>query len=397
MAVRQLLAFLVLMSAGAGAWAQAPGMGTWLVLPLVNTSDKKNFDWIGEAVGEAMREELRLRGEMVVERAGQQEAERRLAVRSNRVLTVATVLKLAEAVDATHVVFGTCAFAGGSSGGSLGSLSLAVQVLAVNEFRTLAKHDVGGAVEDLATLQTQLAGKVAGNLGSRVSGGLGSRLRISAIESYTRGLMAEDSAEKRKFWEQAAKIEPRYSQACFQLGRLFFEEEQFGEAAAWLRRVQSGDSHYWQASFLLGLALLETRDAKGSVVAFDRVFRELPLPEVANNLGIAQMLSGMPESAASLRRAIEGDDRDPTYHFNLGLEFMTRGEWASAADQFRATLDREQGDADATKLLGRCLKPPPALTQAIVEELQEQARPKFEFNEFAYRQFKAILLRQAKP
>jgi tetratricopeptide (TPR) repeat protein len=397
MAMRLLLAFILLfLTIPPVLLAQSAAGGTWLVLPLVSQSDQKNVDWIGEAFAEAVGEALRAQGELVVDRESRQEAERRLALRPNKRWTLASVLKLAESLDASHVVFGIYELADARTPQSVGWLRVSAQTLAVQEFRAEAKHELSGPVEDLANLEAVLASRVRGAQ-DLAAPALGSRVRVTAIENYVRGLLSEDLGQKRKFFEQAIKIEPRYSPAAFQLGKLQYEQAEYSAAIDALDRVQTSDGNYWQASFRLGLARLATGDPKGAERAFSRTLRELPLPEVANNLGIAQMQAAMAEALPSLRQALQGDERDPDYHFNLGLIFMLRGEWAPAADQFRATLDREEGETEATKLLGRCLKPPTSVTAELTSELVSLARPKEELNEFAYRQFRAILIRRTKP
>jgi tetratricopeptide (TPR) repeat protein len=391
--------FLGLLGEGAACLLQADA---WLVLPLVNKSEKKNLDWIGEASAETISSALAVRGSMVIDRETLQEAEARLALRSNADWTLASILKLAESLDSTHVVFGSFELTPTSAPGSLGHLKLSAQVIAVHDFAVQSRNATEGPLEELATLQSKLAWKTlsaAGlpNLpGEAVFLEGSQRTKISAIENYIRGLLSGDAAQKQKFFEQALKIEPRYSQPAFQLGKLLMEQEAFGQAALWLERVQRPDPNYWQASFLLGLARFETGEYRAAVTAFDRVAREVPLSEVTNNLGIAQFRSDLPEAMENLRRSLEGDEKDPVFHFNMGILLMSKAQWAAAAEEFRAVLDRDAGDQEATKMLGRCLRPPAMVSPSLLAELQAQVRPKQEFNEFAYRQLKALFLKRTK-
>src|SRR5437867_1269635 len=45
-------------------------------------------------------------------------------------------------------------------------------------------------------------------------------LRVDAIESYVRGLLAVSTEQKHHFFTQAVRLDSRFPQPCFQLGRL---------------------------------------------------------------------------------------------------------------------------------------------------------------------------------
>jgi tetratricopeptide (TPR) repeat protein len=94
-------------------------------------------------------------------------------------------------------------------------------------------------------------------------------------------------------------------------------------------------------------------------------------------------------AAASFRKALEGDDADPDYHFNLGAALWRAGQYAAAADSFRAALARNSADSEATTLLGRTLKkeaPRPGDTNP-----EGKPRLKTNYEEAAFRQLQAEL------
>ncbi len=373
----------------------------WLVLPLVNKTGKKNLNWIGEAPAEAIRRNFAANGVMVISREDRQEAEQRLALRPNVEWTIASILKLAETLDSTHVVYGDFDVAT-SDGSGFGRVTLNARILAVHEFVAKAKASVDGPLEDLETLQTKLAyqvlraAAVPGLPGEAAFLESNPKRKITAIENFIRGLLTEEKAQRQKFYEQALKIEPRYGQAAFRLGELLVEQEAFGQAVGYLDRVQRPDPNYWEASFLAGIARFEMGEYRAAIQYFDRVAREVPLSEVINNLGVSQFRAGLVEAVDTLRRSLEGDEKDADYHFNLGLALMSRAAWTQAADEFRAVLDRDSNDAEATKMLGRCLRPPASAT-GLAEELHALARLKMEFNEFAYRQLQSFFQKPGKP
>jgi tetratricopeptide (TPR) repeat protein len=89
---------------------------------------------------------------------------------------------------------------------------------------------------------------------------------------------------------------------------------------------------------------------------------------------------------------LEGDPSDPDYHFNVGYALYKQGNLVAAAEKFRAVLDRNPEDAEATTMLGRCLKSgPTALSKVSDVRADGLERLKKNYEETAYRQLKAVL------
>jgi tetratricopeptide (TPR) repeat protein len=362
----------------------------WLVAPLVNLTGKPNLDWIGESVAESVSEALAVQGVLVVDRDLRREAESRLALRSNTQWTLASLLKLAETLDADHLVYGHYEW---KAGAGMGSLRLVGQVVNVRHLRRQSGAEAGGPLENLALLETQLAWSVLSqaipnlDLTEAQFRNARPRTRLDALENYVRGLLASSPEAREKFFQQALKLEPQYSQAAYQYGRLLMEKDNDAAAAPVLEKVKTGDTHYLEARFLLGLLRYQLGEISRAASVLAPLSREVPLSEVWNNLGLAEWRNGQPGALDSLRKAQEGDPADPDYIFNLGLALLSSGQYESAADRFRDVLTRVRDDADATKLLGRCLRrtPSPAAELAGVERL----KPTIELA--AYRQLKALL------
>src|SRR5262249_55739424 len=145
-------------------------------------------------------------------------------------------------------------------------------------------------------------------------------VRLDAVESYVRGLLASSGEQRHRYFTQAARLDEHYSQPCFRLGKTFWEDKDYRVAAGWLERVAVTDPHYLEAQFFLGLSRYMAGDFKGAEQRFQTVSVAMPLNEVFNNLGAAQLQRGDFEpAAANFRKALEGDNADPDYHFNLGF------------------------------------------------------------------------------
>jgi tetratricopeptide (TPR) repeat protein len=219
-------------------------------------------------------------------------------------------------------------------------------------------------------------------------------IRVDALESYIRGLMATAADQRQKLFSNAVVLEPAFSQPCFQLGMLYSGRKEYRLAGNWFQKVAPHDVHYHEAQFRLALARHQTGDFKTAREALERIVHEVPLPEVWNNLGAAQLRLGDNAAVPSFLKALDTDPGDPAYHFNAGLALWRAGEFGPAAERLRAALDRDPADQVATLLLGRCIKKSPA-RRGGAEAFE---RLKTEYNEAAWQYLKAMVRpKEEKP
>ncbi len=388
--MKRLLIFVFLLSFSPSA------AETVLVLPLFNES-AQNLDWIGESISHTISEGLTSRGLLVLEREDRSEVYRRLSIRPNARLTHASVIRVAEELDANRVVYGDFEVTPSPAGaaGSRGSIRITAYMLDMERMRKGREFMESGPLEDLAQLQSKLAWEVLRLLAPELTPSaeefLNERppVRLDAIENYTRGLLSANAEQKHRYFTQAYRLDDRSSEPAFELGRLYWPKKEYRLAADWLARVKPNSPRFFESTFLLGLCRYFLGDYSGARSAFERVAQSVPLNEVYNNLGAAESRLNRPEALETFRKALEGDQADPDYHFNVGYALWKRGDFAAAADSFRAALARNPEDAQATTLLGHCLnKTGPRAGDPQTQGL-ERAKPNFE--EGAYRQLKAAL------
>jgi len=199
---------------------------TVLVLPLFNESTTQNIDWIGESIAETIRESLSAQGVLVLSREDRMEAYRRLSIRANAVLTHASVIKLGEALDASQIIYGHFEISPASQQGAAhegsaapngpgvavsprDSLHVSVRVLDLKHTHQGPEFEEIGALEDLASLETNLAWRCLKFLVPRTA--ITDQnfrrdrpaLRLDAVENYIRGLMASSPEQKHRLFTQA--------------------------------------------------------------------------------------------------------------------------------------------------------------------------------------------------
>ena len=368
---------------------------TLAVLPFFNRSKQPSLDWIGESVSENIREALASQGLLVLSREDRMEVFRRMSIRPNAVLTHATVLKIGEALDAAEIVFGHFEVTlDPANPNSKGSLKLVGRILDLKRIKQGPEFQAAGPVEDLSGLQTHLSWQLLKYLAPKSAPSeedfrrTRPTVRIDAVENYIRGLLAANPERKQKLFNQAARLDEGYSEPCFQLGRIFWEKKDYRSAAQWLARVNRADSHYMEALFLTGLTQYYQGNYDTAANQFQQVAAVVPLNEVYNDLGAAQSRRNLPEAMENFKKALEGDEADPDYWFNVGYTLWKSGKFEEAAQKFRAVLDRTQYDAEAMSLLGRCLKHEgPRPVEVRPAEGRERVKHNFELD--AFRQLQA--------
>ncbi len=385
--MRRLIALLLFTSALRG--------DNIAVLPFFNESKLPNLDWIGESVSENIRETLASQGLLVLSREDRVEVFRRLSIRPNALLTHASVLKIGETLDAAQMVFGHFLFSPDPANSqSKGSLKLVGSLLDLKNLKQGPEFQTVGPVENLSVLQTHLAWQLLKYLAPKAApseeefGRARPPVRVDAVENYIRGLLAPDADRKQKLFTQASRLDEGFSEPCFQLGRIFFQKKEYRSAAQWLARVNRADSHYMEALFLTGLAHYYQGNYDTAANQFHQVAALVPLNEVYNDLGAAQSRRNLPDAMENFKKALEGDEADADYWFNVGYWLWKAGKFDEAAQKFRAVLDRTQYDAEAMSLLGRCLKregPRPV----ELRPAEGRERVKLNFELAAFRQLQA--------
>ena len=381
-----MLRFLILLALGGGTLHAE----TILALPFFNHTGSPNLDWIGDSVAETLRDAMTTEGVLVLDRADRLEGYRRLSLRWGAQLTHASILKIGEQLDASQVVYGWFETP------SKSTLRIVARIL--NLKATAQGPELGetGSLDDLAILEYRLSWDVLHQLNWKPLPTLEAFLqarppvRLDAVESYIRGLLATTPDQRHLFFTRSARLDPNYSQPCFQLGKIFWGRKDYKIAADWLERVARSDPHYLEAQFFLGLCRYNMANFNGAEQCFQTVAAAVPLNEVYDDLGAAQSRLNESEAAlASFRKALDGDTNDPDYHFNVGYCLWRANRFEDAVDSLRAVVDRNPSDTEATSLLGRALKKEGPRPGDPKSEARERLKTNYE--ETAFRQLQAEL------
>jgi tetratricopeptide (TPR) repeat protein len=230
-------------------------------------------------------------------------------------------------------------------------------------------------------------------------------IRLDAFESYVRGVVTTSRQSKIHYFKEALRLNPNYSVAALELGKVYYNGHDYEQAAIWLAKVPKEDPSAGEATFLLGMSEYYRGSLDRAYIAFTSLVTRLPLTEVYNNLGVVDARRGRHSAAVEyFSKAVTADPSDPDYRFNYALALFKNGESSDAARQLREELQHRPTDAEAKSLLemiNRGVAPPSSSTTANVggQPRIPIERIKRNYDETSYRQLQMEInnLSQQRP
>jgi tetratricopeptide (TPR) repeat protein len=180
--------------------------------------------------------------------------------------------------------------------------------------------------------------------------------------------MAPERSEKVRRFKEALRLNPNYSLAALQLGRAYYAERDYEQAAQWFAKVPRTDPLGREASFYQGLSQYYTGEYAKAEEAFQFLASRLPLTEVYNNLGVVAGRRGKRAELEYFQKAVSADPSDADYRFNLAVALYKFNDAAGAVRQLREVVNLRPSDGEARSLLE-------SLTQSLTSNLHASAAP----------------------
>ena len=335
-------------TAPASTHAVPTSQGIFLVFPFENEGANARLDWLGEGLEELTIERLSAAGQQVFTHAGRSAELDRSGLPSSARFSHATMLRIGADLDADFVVFGKF-----SSDGK--SLTIETETLRVNPTRLAQPVRETGTLDALMDLHAKVVWRTLVANDKRFPLNLADfsklqrPLRLDAFEHYIRGLLAGDDQARIRELREAVRLDPDWPAPAFALGEAYFSRNDCEGALPWLARVPPGNSLSTEAMFTTGVCRLRLNQpdkAEETFVALENNLKSdlvagAELPEVLNNLALAQARRGNTTAAASgLLRALDLDPEEDDYPFNLGLLYLRGNDATTAAKYFRDASDR---------------------------------------------------------
>jgi tetratricopeptide (TPR) repeat protein len=363
--------------------AAAHQQGIYLVFPFENTGASPRLDWLGEGLEELTIQRLSGAGEQVYSHAGRLVELERYGLPHASKLSRATMLHIAEDLDADFVVFGRFT-ANGTS------LTIESRILKVSPARLLPGLRETGTLDSLMDLHSRLVWRMLSANDRNYALSLAEftkrqrPLRLDAFEHYSRGLLASEDDVRLRELREAARLEPEWPEPDFALGEAYFTRRDCDSALPWYARVPKTHDRYVESVFATGVCRLFL----GQPDHAEEVFNSLPealknnmvsgadLPEILNDLAIARARQGKTAAAQTdLRHAVDLDPDEGDYPFNLGLLALQTNDAAAAAGYFREAVLREADNSEDRALLILSLETAGKKTEA--EQEREAANETF--------------------
>jgi tetratricopeptide (TPR) repeat protein len=342
-----------------GAASEASQQGIYLVFPFENAGASPRLDWLGEGLEELTIQRLSAAGQQVYSHTGRTGELDRSGLPPTAKLSRASMLRIAQNMDADFVIFGRF-----TSDGK--NLMVEAQILRVSPTRLLPALRETGPLDSLMDLHVKLLWRLLSANDHAYPRTLEEfskaqrPLRLDAFEHYVRGLLASDDDPRLRELREAARLEPDWPDPDFAIGDAYYARRDCDSALIWFAKVPKTHDRYVEAAFATGVCrlLMNQPDKAEEVFASlqealrNNLVSGADLPEILNNLALARARqNNVAAAVADLRRAAELDPDEDDYPFNLGLLALGANDFAGAADHFREASEREPDKAENRALM----------------------------------------------
>jgi tetratricopeptide (TPR) repeat protein len=366
-----------------------------LVFPFENTSDHKEYNWIGESFSDSLSSLLSKPGLIVVSPGERAVTYQRLRLPLSVLPSRATAIKIARELKATMIVVGTYNVAlppqTNNSDAPLANIAGEAHVIRVNEGRMSGDvfdgawaprvYDFGGDVSTLQAMQGKLAYQILFQRDKALPFSQTNLIQEAtkapalAHQALIKGLLtAEKDPTREIFFKNALRLYAKenggavYPQAAFELGRFYLSQGKLKEAAEYFSMVQKKEVHYAEAQFYAGLAYWKIGELQHALDAFVPLSNEMPLVGVYNNAGAVSVEAARAEKKPEARdklllqgitllsRAADSSPDDSMVLFNYGYGLFLSGKYAEAADKLQRVIAADQRDGQAYFLLAKALE-----------------------------------------
>src|SRR5260370_5521915 len=184
-----------------------PQSGVFLVFPFENAGASPRLDWIGEGLEELTIQRLSTAGQQVFSHEVRLDEMDRAGLPPNAKLSRATMLHIAQDLDADYVVFGNF-----TSDGT--SITVNARVLRVNPVALLPAVRETGSLDSMMNLHTRLTWRLLTTIDHKFPLSLAEfskvqrTIYLGAFEHYIRGLLAGEDYARIRDLKEAARLEP---------------------------------------------------------------------------------------------------------------------------------------------------------------------------------------------
>src|SRR5687767_3918172 len=380
-----------------GVAQSAPNADVVMVLSFENTSNRPEYNWVGESFADSVAELLNKPGLLVVSNDERELAYQRLRLPQTVIPSRATAIKLAREAKATMIVIGTYNVTENPSAedkdkaATEAYVQVTARVIKVNEGRNLGEildgawatrqFDFGGLLTTLQNIQGRLAYQILYQRDKALPFSQNqlvqeaTKIPQRAFESYVKGVqLSERDPTRANYLKNALRFYGEanggatYPQAAFELGRFYMLEGKWKEATEYFTKLQKKDPHYAEAAFYAGLGYAKMGEFGHALASLVPLATDVPLIGIYNNAGAVAIEASRDEkkdeartrlliqAIAFLTRAADSSPDDPMVHFNYGYALFLAGKYAEAAEQLKPVITANPRDGQAYFLYAKSLE-----------------------------------------
>src|SRR5436190_5467794 len=404
--LRKVLIFSVISLFAATAFAQSKATDVVMVLPFENTSNKPEFNWVGESFAMSISELLRVPTLEVVSNSERKVLQQKLRIPLTSLPSLATSLKLARAGNATLLITGYYTIVP-AEGDMAATINVTTKIVRVNEGRFLTEDLPDGrritrditlndALGNLQTMQGQIAYQIlyqrdkALPFSQNTLIEAASKVPSRAFEAYIKGLLTSSPELRENFFRNAMRLytetqpDGTFADAALELGHLYLGQKKYNESVDAFERVvnahtqcrekargdnriaQCNDESFAEASFYIGVIRWEQGNYEQALAVLQPLADDLKLTSVYNMLGAIAVQASRaekknPARAAALltqgeellKKALESAPEDRTVRFNLAITEFLNGNYIDSTANLKQVIDANKNDGDAYYVLAK--------------------------------------------
>jgi tetratricopeptide (TPR) repeat protein len=387
---------------------------TVMILPFENTSNKAEFNWVGESFADALSDllnskEVKATRLDVVSNQERKIIQARLRVPLTILPSLATSLKLAREGKATLLIAGKYSIAP-AQGDAAAIINVTTKIIRVNEGRFLSEEfdgkritrdiSVNDALGNLQTIQGQIAYQILYQRDKALPFSQNqfiesaNKVPARAFEAYIKSLLTPeaDVQSRENFLKNAMRIYAEdektkggtYSDAALELGHFYLNQKKFPEAVDYFSRVPQESAQYAEAAFYTGLIHWQQENYEQALAVLRPLADDLKLTSVYNTLGAIAVQASraekknkgksdalMQEGIDFLKKASDSSPDESIARFNYGFALFLNNNFAESAKQLRPVLANNSRDGESYFLLAKALE---KTGDAAAADFDNQAR-----------------------
>ena len=381
---------------------------TVMILPFENTSDKPEFNWVGESFAGSLSELLKVPSLNVVSNQERKIIQQKLNIPLTVLPSLATSLKLAREANATLLIAGKYNIEPAKDD-TAAKVTVTAKVIRVNEGRFLSEEFPDGsrktreivlndALQNLQTVQGQVAYQILYQRDKSLPFAqnqfieTANKVPARAFEAYVKSLLSPETETRENYLKNALRIYAEdertkgaiYADAALELGHYYLNQKKNSEAIEYFSRVPAESSQYAEAAFYTGLIQWQQNNYEQALAVLRPLAEDLKLTSVYTTIGAIAIEASraakkdkgksaalLNEGLELLKRAVESAPEEMNARYNYGVGLFLAGNFAEAAAHLRPVLAGNPRDGESYYLLAKSLE---AVQDATAADFDNQAR-----------------------